>query len=83
MAIFVVASTSEETIPKLAEAVRHEIAEADRIQINSATWLVEFPGDSVDVAVKIGIKKGGIPGMVTSAPDIVGLGPKPLADWMR
>ena len=83
MAIFVVASTSEETASKLAEAVCYEIAEADRIQVNCTTWLVEFPGDSVDVAVKIGIKKGGIPGLVTSAPDIVGLGPKPLADWIK
>lgn len=89
MAIFVVSSVSGDTQEAgqtrdtaLKTAVEKEIAQADRINLTPFSWLVAFKGTVIELKEKLGIKKGGVTGFVSSAPEISGIGPNSLAQWI-
>lgn len=83
MTIFIVSSADDTPIGSLETAINKEIAEADRIKLNSLSWLISFPGSALELKAKLGIKTNALSGFISSAPDISGVGPMNLAQWIK
>ena len=83
MTIFVVSGYSDTPSDKLPEVLEREVAEADRIKLTQLTWLVAFNGSSKELQEKLGIKKGGLSGFVSTATEISGVGSFELAQWIK
>lgn len=83
MTIFIVSSVNTDSSDGLTQAVNREVAEADRVALTDRTWLVSFPGTSIELKDKLGISKGAVSGLVSSVPDITGVGPLDLAKWIQ
>lgn len=82
MTIFIVSSTGQQINEELNSSVSREIADADRYSLTPYSWLVAYNGTLSDVANKLGIKKDGITGFVSTA-ELMGVGPADLANWIR
>lgn len=69
---------------KLTEAIQTNIAEADRLRLNSCTWIVSFEGTASELNEKVGIR-GGKSGLalVAQVEDTAGFGPKLVGEWLR
>ena len=83
MTIFIVSGVNSDSSDGLSQAISREVAEADRIALTDRTWLVSCPGTSIELKSKLGISKGTVSGLVSSVPDITGVGPFDLAKWIQ
>ncbi len=83
MAIFIVSCVDQNRCDYLKATVLKEIAEADRIELTSQSWLVSFTGSAEELKNKLNIVRNGNAGFVASVPDPIGIGPKDLALWIK
>lgn len=69
---------------KLSSAIQTNIAEADRLKLNSCTWIVSFEGTANELTEKIGVR-GGKSGLALLAQveETAGFGPKSVGEWLK